>query len=581
MLYLSFSIAKSILCQDTMKRKISRQQAKNYTKPKKFFRSSLVRSLVLGIVPAILTSVPVEAAENLIIDYEGASISLNIDELETFAREGKVGDSVKIVVNRMKPEQQAEFRKALLMKGEKIDPMKINRFLRTPIGEEILTQAGKLIRLQGSRNGKYAIRSAVYKAATDADGLTIINFLRQFSKDPELNAKNLIQVANKVKDLIKDTKQMTTEMKKLSSQEAAASKKVNFASLPDLRNPGKFGYNRITRTFNDRSRGRRLKVDIYSPKQWRKGKTPVVIASHGLASERKHFQKQAEHLATYGYLVVAPQHPGSDNKQFKDMLSGFSREIFKLNEFIERPLDVTYLLNELEKQNQSNYQGKLNLSEVGVIGHSFGGYTALALAGAEIDFQQLEKDCTREIWQPNLSLLLQCRGLELERKTHNFREPRVKAVIAVNPVNASIFGPNGLSKIEIPVFLGAGTKDPATPALTEQIFSFTWLKGEDNYLALVKGRSHIDRSRLEGSVGNLLKSIGTLEQPEPYLFVSYGNAMVTAFFQSYIAKNPDYRSYLQASYAKYISQQPFNMYLLQSSSSDALSQSLADLRAQR
>ena len=57
--------------------------------------------------------------------------------------------------------------------------------------------------------------------------------------------------------------------------------------------------------------------------------------------------------------------------------------------------------------------------------------------------------------------------------------------------------------------------------------------------------------------------------------------MVTAFFQSYIANNPDYRSYLQASYAKHISQQPFNMYLLQSSSSEALSQSLADLRAQR
>ena len=545
------------------------------------FCSSLVRSLVLAVVPAILTSVPVEAAENLIINYEGASISLNIDALETFARVGQIEDSIKVVVNRMNPKQQAEFRKALLKKGDKIEPMKINRFLRTPIGEEILTQLGAIIRLPGTANGKLAIRSAVFKAATDADGLTIINFLRQFSSDPELDGKNFMQVANGVKDLIHETEQMTAEIQKLSSLEAAAAQKIDFSTMPDLRKPGQFGYSKTTITLNDKSRGRKFKVDIYRPKQWGEGQAPVVIASHGLASERQHFQKLAEHLATYGYLVAAPQHPGSDNKQFKDMLSGFSREIFKLNEFIDRPLDVTYLLNELEKQNQSNYQGKLNLSEVGVIGHSFGGYTALALAGAEIDFQQLEKDCTREIWQPNLSLLLQCRGLELERKTHNFREPRVKAVIAVNPVNASIFGAKGLSQIEIPVFLGAGTKDPATPALTEQIFSFTWLKGEDNYLALVKGRSHIDLSRLEGSVGNLLKSIRTLEQPEPHLFVSYGNAMVTAFFQSYIANNPDYRSYLQASYAEYISQQPFNMYLLQSSSSKALSQSLADLRAQR
>ena len=93
------------------------------------FCSSLVRSLVLAVVPAILTSVPVEAAENLIINYEGASISLNIDALETFARVGQIEDSIKVVVNRMNPKQQAEFRKALLKKGDKIEPMKINRFL--------------------------------------------------------------------------------------------------------------------------------------------------------------------------------------------------------------------------------------------------------------------------------------------------------------------------------------------------------------------------------------------------------------------------------------------------------------------
>jgi len=320
--------------------KIKTSRKKTYIGPKKCFGSSLVRSLVLAIVPAILTSVPVEAAENLIINFKGASISLNIDALETFARVGQIEDSIKVVVNRMNPKQQAEFRKALLKKGDKIEPMKINRFLRTPIGEEILTQLGAIIRLRGTANGKLAIRSAVFKAATDADGLTIINFLRKFSSDVELNAKNLRQVANGVKDLIYETEQMTAVIRKLSSLEAAASEKIDFSTLPDLRTPGKFGHTKTTITLNDLRRGRKFKVDIYRPKQWGEGQAPVVIASHGLASDRKHFQKQAEHLATYGYLVAAPQHPGSDNKQFKDMLSGFSKEIFKLNEFIDRYFEI-------------------------------------------------------------------------------------------------------------------------------------------------------------------------------------------------------------------------------------------------
>ena len=75
----------------------------------------------------------------------------------------------------------------------------------------------------------------------------------------------------------------------------------------------------------------------------------------------------------------------------------------------------------------------------------------------------------------------------MEKKTYNFRDSRIKAILAINPVNASLFGQQSLSQIQIPVFLVAGTEDPATPALTEQIRSFTWLIGQDKYLTLISG----------------------------------------------------------------------------------------------
>ena len=42
---------------------------------------------------------------------------------------------------------------------------------------------------------------------------------------------------------------------------------------------------------------------------------------------------------------------------------------------------------------------------MGIFGYSFGGTTALSLAGAELDFDQLEKDCTFPINSEFLLLL--------------------------------------------------------------------------------------------------------------------------------------------------------------------------------
>jgi predicted dienelactone hydrolase len=50
------------------------------------------------------------------------------------------------------------------------------------------------------------------------------------------------------------------------------------------------------------------------------------------------------------------------------------------------------------------------------------------------------------------------------------------AVFGVNPVNRSIFGEKGLSKISIPVLLASGSYDPAANPIFEQAISFTWLK---------------------------------------------------------------------------------------------------------
>ena len=55
----------------------------------------------------------------------------------------------------------------------------------------------------------------------------------------------------------------------------------------------------------------------------------------------------------------------------------------KLDNAVNRPLDVTFAIDQLEVLNRSEgpLQGRLDLNRVGAAGHSFGAYTTLAVAG--------------------------------------------------------------------------------------------------------------------------------------------------------------------------------------------------------
>ena len=533
-------------------------------------------SVTFGTIASVATVMPVEAAKTIFFVYTPLMESLQVSSLEAFAEDGTVNKNLAFYMNLagVTDEEKAIFREAL-RKPIKIDPVLLSRLLNTDEGKRILNYFGKVTNIQGGRNGKYILRGAMIKAALDPEGLTLLNFLRQLPTNVQIDIAKSLTLANQVEIIVKGTRLFIEEIAKLSEMEAESASSVDFDQLPDLRQPGTFGIEQQTWMLNDASRRRKFYVDVYKPQQWREGKTPVLIISHGLSSKPEDFAEQAKHLASYGYVVALPQHPGSDAQQTLDLIEGYSRQVFRLNEFIDRPLDVSYTLDELERRNATEFDGRLALDNVGVFGHSFGGYTALAVAGATIDFDHLALDCADELGKLNTSLLLQCRALQLERNAYNFRDERVKAVFASNPVNASIFGPQGLSQIQIPVFIGAGSYDPATPFIFEQVRSFPWLSNSDRYLQLEEGQAHVDFSQLDAGITDMIETVGSLTLPDPQLLDDYGNAMMLAFFEVYIANDPEYRPYLQPSYSNYLSQgQEFQAHLITGASSEKLNQAI-------
>ena len=198
------------------------------------------------------------------------------------------------------------------------------------------------------------------------------------------------------------------------------------------------------------------------------------------------------------------------------------------------------------------------MDKVGVIGHSFGGYTALSVAGATWDFENIKNYCDRQVWEANLSMLLQCHTLDLPRQDYTFRDPRVAAIAIINPVNSVIFGSQGLRKIDIPIIISAGTNDPATPPIIEQIRTFAWVKSEDKYLFVMEGQAHfLNPPEQNDQINNLINLLVDFKNVDDNLFTTYNNTKYVAFCQFHIADIDDYEIYLQPSYWQKISDENY------------------------
>ena len=147
------------------------------------------------------------------------------------------------------------------------------------------------------------------------------------------------------------------------------------------------------------------------------------MLSHGFGADRYFLKYMAEHLASHGLTVVSIEHPGSNVQALMEMpldpnIAESPSRLLPASEFLDRPRDVSFVLDRLAELNQSktDYSGAFNTGDVTIIGHSLGGYTGLALAGAKLDLRSLKSFCQNiqplgvspgrlaTVWQPWICL---------------------------------------------------------------------------------------------------------------------------------------------------------------------------------
>ncbi|MEA5419011.1 alpha/beta fold hydrolase [Spirulina sp. CCNP1310] len=484
-----------------------------------------------------------QAAQTILFNFGPLEFTIAVASLEAYAATGRIAPDFRDVASRLNAEQLADLRFLLTQRAD-LDPVTVSQFLYSPQGEVMLRQLGELIQTRQRVSGFYALRSALILAAADQQtGLTALNVLDKFPVDGlRINSALAFEMVNLV------SRQIEATERAIAIVEAAANGiNEEEIDLPyDLRIPGPLTHQKRTIRWRDEARQRNLVVDLYLPEENLRGDAPVLVISHGLGSNRQTFAYLAEHLVSYGFAVVVPEHPGSNAAQLMALATGLAREITPPQELVDRPLDIQFILDQLEGE----YGDRLNLQRVGIVGQSFGAYTALALAGAEINGSGLDQVCPNALFALNLSLVLQCGALRISA-VPPLRDERIQAVIAINPLMSQIFAPAQLGELEIPVMIVTASADTVTPALEEQIIPFTTLKMSDRYLVLLQRGTHFSTLGATDDDADLPPAV---LGPDPQIAQAYTRSLSLAFFGAYIANQPDYQNYLGPRYLNQISQ---------------------------
>jgi predicted dienelactone hydrolase len=169
-------------------------------------------------------------------------------------------------------------------------------------------------------------------------------------------------------------------------------------------------------------------------------KLPLVVISHGQDGWFGGHHDTAEALADAGFVVAAINHPG-DNA----VSATRTRDI---SIAVKRPADIKRLVDYM--LGPWSDSAKIDPRRIGFFGHSRGGYTGLALAGANPDFPRAAAECG-EGANPNSPCgLFKDAKLPDAPVTH---DARIKALVLADPGFTFLLGKNELKPVTLPVQL--------------------------------------------------------------------------------------------------------------------------------
>ena len=228
---------------------------------------------------------------------------------------------------------------------------------------------------------------------------------------------------------------------------------------------------------------------------------PIIVFSHGSGGTPYQSTYYTRHLASHGFVVVAPPHPGNT---LVDCLPCTDTAAL-LDSFRNRPDDITFVLDALLARSAdpgSLFYNALDANRVGISGHSLGGLDTLRLAGSD---------------------------------------SRFAAALAMATPGMSRIALDGI-EIEIPIMMMGGGLDTIAPLEEQQkYFDSVGTDGPPHFLLVFPRGGHFSYANvcvpaLEGCGPD------ALDEDRAHELI---NLYATAFFKTYVAGESGYESYLE------------------------------------
>lgn len=186
---------------------------------------------------------------------------------------------------------------------------------------------------------------------------------------------------------------------------------------------------------------------------------PVHAYSHGDRGFGGSSAFLARHLASHGWITVAPDHV--DNLTFDNV------QPRPTSLYVHRPRDLSAALDQLEAD--AELGAVADTSRVLLSGHSYGNYTTWSAGGAS--FEAVDEACAAEAWD--------CTSAEYDAFAAGLGDDRIVATVPMaGTIDRSLFGPTGHRSQHGPVLFMSGSEDPIGQAAHYEAMDtldFTWI----------------------------------------------------------------------------------------------------------
>ncbi len=198
------------------------------------------------------------------------------------------------------------------------------------------------------------------------------------------------------------------------------------------------------------------------------GNYPVIIWSHGALGSKDGYQPLITFWASHGYVCIQPTH--EDSRKLLGWRAFFNRKKI-WQKWSTRPPDISLIIDSLSaiSNRVAGLRGKMNLSRIGVGGHSFGAHTAQLIGGVEI---------------VNPS----------NHRKFNFTDPRPAAILLISPSGTGpSLKPASFHGLTRPTMIITGTEDKSPlngKGYRWRIGVYRYAPRGDKFLAVIQNAYH-------------------------------------------------------------------------------------------